>query len=67
MELILEVFLKVHRIEDPSANRQAAHQAPTVGDLADRHIRDHARIKNKPRSAKRARQLWDSAVLPERR
>ncbi len=54
-EAALEVFLQVHRGEDPSASRQAAHQAPTVVDLADRHIKDHDRIKNKPRSAKRAR------------
>ncbi|MEM7352061.1 MAG: site-specific integrase, partial [Acidobacteriota bacterium] len=64
-EAALEVFLQVHRGEDPSANRQAAHQAPTVADLAVRHIKDHARINNKPRSVKRARQLWDSSILPK--
>ncbi len=61
----MEVFLKVHRGEDPSANRQAASQAPTVADLADRHIKDHAKIKTKNRSAKRARQLWDRSILPK--
>ena len=63
-ESAMEVFLQVHRGEDPSADRRAAHQAPTGADLADRHISDHAKIKNKARSAKRARQLWDSSVLP---
>ncbi len=63
-ESAMEVFLQVHRGEDPSGDRRAAHQAPTVADLADRHISDHAKIKNKARSAKRARQLWDSSVLP---
>ena len=61
----MEVFLKVHRGDDPAADRQAANKAPTVAELADRHIRDHARIKNKPRSVKRSRQLWDSSVLPK--
>ena len=63
-ESAMEVFLQVHRGEDPSGARRAAHQAPTVADLADRHISDHAKIKNKPKSVKRARQLWDSSVLP---
>ncbi len=64
-EAALEVFLRVRRGEDPAADRQETNQAPIVADLADRHIRDHAKIKNKPRSAKRARQLWDSSVLPK--
>ena len=64
-EAALEVFLKVHRGQDPAADRQATSQAPTVADLADRHIKDHAKIKNKTRSAKRARQLWDRSILPK--
>lgn len=64
-EAALEVFLRVRRGEDPSADRRKARQAPTVADLADRHIDDHAKIKNKARSAKRARQLWDRCVLPK--
>ncbi len=36
-----------------------------IADLADRHINDHAKIKNKARSVKRARQLWDRSILPK--
>lgn len=43
----LEVFLKVHRGEDPAADRKAAKSEPTVADLADRHIEDQAKLKNK--------------------
>lgn len=53
-EAALEVFLRVRRGEDPSADRRSANQAPTVADLADRHIRDHATIKYKPRGVERA-------------
>ncbi|MEM7585396.1 MAG: site-specific integrase [Acidobacteriota bacterium] len=60
----LEVFLSVRRGGDPAGERHSARKAPTVADLADRHIRDHAEIKYKPRSVKRARQVWDRCVLP---
>ena len=63
-EAALDVFLRVHRGEDPSADRRTANQAPTVADLADRHIEDHVKVKNKARSVKRARQVWDRCVLP---
>ena len=64
-EAALEVFLRVRKGEDPSADLRAARQAPTMADLAERHIKDHVKIKNKARSAKRARQLWDRCVLPK--
>ncbi len=60
----LEVFLCVRKGGDPAGERQTNRKAPTVADLADRHIRDHARIKYKPRSVKRARQVWDRCVVP---
>ncbi len=64
-EAALEVFLQVRQGGDPAADRKAANHSPTITDLADRHIDDHAKINNKARSAKRARQLWDRAVLPK--
>jgi len=59
-----DVFRRVGQGEDPAADRQTANRSPTVADLADRHIAEHAKIKNKARSADRARQLWDRCVLP---
>ena len=38
----LELLGRVRRGEDPAADRQAAKAAPTVADLAERHIREHA-------------------------
>ena len=64
-EEALDVFLRVRRGEDPSGDRRAANAAPKVTDLADRHISDHARIKNKPRSVKRDRRAWDHCILPK--
>ena len=63
-EAALEVFLRVRRGEDPAGERSASRQSPRVSDLADRHIEEHAKIKNKPRSAKRDRRAWDRCVLP---
>ena len=61
----LEVFLRVRQGEDPSRDRRADIRAPTVANLADRHIEEHAKVKNKARSVKRARQLWDRSLLPK--
>ncbi|MEM9655135.1 MAG: site-specific integrase, partial [Actinomycetota bacterium] len=44
--------------------RQALRQAPTVDDLAERHLREHARIKNKPKSAEHDQRAWERCVLP---
>ncbi|MEM1179705.1 MAG: tyrosine-type recombinase/integrase [Acidobacteriota bacterium] len=63
-EEALDVFLRVRRGEDPAADRQARRQAPTVVDLAERHLREHARIKNKPKSAERDQRAWERCVLP---
>ena len=60
----LDTLARARKGEDPAGDRIAARRAPTVDDLADRHIRDHARTKYKPPSVKRARQLWDRSVLP---
>ena len=61
----LEVFLRVRRGEDPAADRRASRSAPKMTDLADRHIQEHAKIKNKPKSVKRDRRAWDRCVLPK--
>ena len=60
----LETLARARKGEDPSGQRLAANRAPTMADLADRHINDHARIKNKPKSVERARRLWDRCILP---
>ena len=61
----LEIFARVRKGEDPSDERLAASSAPRMSDLADRHIREHAQIQNKPRSVERSRRIWDRCVLPK--
>ncbi len=60
----LSVIVRARTGEDPSGARLAARQAPTVSDLADRFIEEHARIKKKARNVKRDRRAWDRCILP---
>ena len=60
----LEMLARVRKGEDPAGDRIAAKRSPMMTDLADRHIKDHAVIKNKARSAKRAPVVWDSPPPP---
>ena len=64
-EAALEVFLQVRRGEDPAGDRQAALRAPSMTELADRHVREHSEVKKKPRNAKRDRTAWDRLILPK--
>ncbi|NJL26449.1 MAG: integrase arm-type DNA-binding domain-containing protein [Thermoanaerobaculia bacterium] len=63
-EAALEVFLRVHRGEDPAADRRATNDAPTIADLAERHLKEHAAIKKKARSAERDGRAWERCILP---
>lgn len=49
--------------KDPSAERQALRVNPTLSDLADRYMKDHAPRK-KLASRKEDQRLWDQHVLP---
>ncbi|MEM9593233.1 MAG: Arm DNA-binding domain-containing protein, partial [Acidobacteriota bacterium] len=60
----LETLGRTRRGHDPSVDRMKARSAPTVADLAERHLREHARIKNKPKSAERDQRAWERCVLP---
>ena len=42
-----ETLAAARKGEDPAGQRYAERHAPTVNDLADRHIDDHAKINNK--------------------
>ncbi|MEO1087015.1 MAG: integrase arm-type DNA-binding domain-containing protein, partial [Acidobacteriota bacterium] len=61
----LETLGRARKGADPSGARREARRAPKMEDLADRHIQDHAKIRNKPRSVKRDRRAWDRCVLPK--
>lgn len=51
-EMARKVFAQVAGGADPAANKTAARAAPTVADLADRFLREHAGPFKKARSAK---------------
>lgn len=58
---------KLHSVSkgiDPSRERQAARQAPTVAELGERYLLDHAGPKKKLRSAEEDRRNWQLHVLP---
>jgi integrase len=54
----------VARGQDPSEERTARREAPTVGDLADRYIREHAVPHKKPSSVRADRRNLRLHVLP---
>ncbi len=49
---------------DPSAERQAARQAPTVADLAADYLQRHALPNKRPASVRNDRSMLDRLILP---
>jgi integrase len=60
----LEVLAAVGRGGDPGGERMAYREAPTMGHLADRFIREHAKPRRKPSTARAYEQLLQAYVLP---
>ena len=54
---------QVDRGEDPMGERHAERAAPTVADLADRYLAEHA-IRKVPRAQSDDRAMLDKIVLP---
>lgn len=49
---------------DPAAEKAAAKQAPTVAELAERYLTEHAQPKKKPASLDEDRRMLRSYILP---
>ena len=49
---------------DPSADRQSQKRAPTISDLADRYVTEHAKTHKKESSAANDRRLISQRILP---
>ena len=62
--LALEKLARIRRGHDPSGDRLAYRDAPTVADLAERYMCEHARLKKKPASARDDERNWRLHVLP---
>ena len=55
---------EVARGGDPSAERAATRNAPTMAELADRYMAEYASTRKKPRSAINDEILWRLHILP---
>jgi integrase len=60
----MEVLAAVRRGEDPSGDRLAYRQSPTMEDLAERHMREHVRPRKKPKGIENDARIWRKHVLP---
>jgi len=49
---------------DPAADRESLRQAPTVSDLLDRFITDHAERNNKPSTVRNVKQTIENHLRP---
>ena len=54
----------VERAADPAEDRKVRLDAPTVAELADEYLNEHAREKKKPRSVKEDERNLDNHVRP---
>ena len=59
-----KIKVEVREGKDPLAIRQGEKVAPTMAQLADRYMDEHARVKKKPRSAKADDDLLRMYVRP---
>lgn len=59
------IFGAVAEGRDPAEAKAQSRSAPTVADLKDRYMREHARPFKKPASADLDDSLWDRKILPQ--
>jgi integrase len=62
-DLAREALFRVRQGEDPSGDRLALQQAPTMTDLAERYMEEHARPNKKPSSIANDELFWRRHVL----
>jgi integrase len=60
----LQYFSRVHQGDDPVAEETALRRAPTVAELAERYMAQHARVKKKPGSIRPDEYNLRCHVLP---
>ncbi|HEX9736193.1 MAG TPA: site-specific integrase [Thermoanaerobaculia bacterium] len=60
----LQALGRARNGEDPAGQRLASRRAPTMVDLAERYMREHAEVRKKPAVAKADRQTWERLILP---
>ncbi|MCP5119429.1 MAG: integrase arm-type DNA-binding domain-containing protein, partial [bacterium] len=59
-----EVLGQARKGEDPAADRRSYRRSPTMKDMAERYMREHCRVHNKPGTVKAHQDLWDRIIVP---
>ena len=59
-----QLLAEVARGGDPATAAKAKRSAPTVADLADRYMREHAAVHKKPRSQEEDARMIDKTIKP---
>lgn len=59
-----QLLADVDRGVDPAEDRRSTRKAPTMDELAERYIREHAVPKKKPKSVESDRLLFRKHILP---
>lgn len=60
----IEKLASVNRGEDPVAERARTRALPTIDELCDRYLTEHADVRNKPSTAKEVRRLVERHIKP---
>lgn len=63
-EVARDLKERIAKGEDPSADWQTARNAPTVTQLCDRYLDEHAKLKNSPRWAHEAELIINRHIKP---
>lgn len=59
-----EVLLRVNRGDDPAQDRRTARTAPTVAEVAQRYLTEHAEVHKRPESIRKDKQMLRQYLLP---
>jgi integrase len=63
--MALEILAAVAKGGDPAGDRQAYRAAPSMEDLRDRYMKEHARVHKKPMSVGNDERMWRLHVIPK--
>ena len=61
----LQILARARQGEDPAAERMGYHNAPTVQDLKERFMSEHAHATKKPKSIRSDEARWKRYILPK--
>ncbi len=59
-----EVLGQARKGEDPAGDRLSYRRSPTMTDMAERYMKEHCRVHNKPETVKVQQGIWDRVLVP---